>query len=96
MSETVAARNATMVIDGITITKPSNTVTDALQGVTINLFKASPGTTTSLSVTKDTTSVQTAVSTFVNAYNELQKTITSLSNYDVANQQDVYKRQHVN
>lgn len=87
MSETVAARNATMVIDGITITKPSNTITDALQGITFNLFKTNAGTTTSLSVTKDTTSVQTAVSTFVNAYNELQKTISSLSNYDAANKQ---------
>ncbi|WP_250635666.1 flagellar filament capping protein FliD [Nitrosomonas ureae] len=73
MSETVTARDATLVIDGITITKPSNTITDALQGMTINLFRENPGTTTSLSITKDTTSVQTAVSTFVNAYNELQK-----------------------
>lgn len=87
MSETVTARDATLVIDGITITKPSNTITDALQGMTINLFRENPGTTTSLSITKDTTSVQTAVSTFVNAYNELQKTIASLSNYDQVNQQ---------
>ncbi len=87
MTETVVARNAAMMIDGISISKPSNIIKDALEGVTITLLKSNPGTTTSLSVIQDTASVQTAANTFVTAYNELQKTITSVSQYDAANKQ---------
>lgn len=87
MTETVAAQNAIMVIDGITINKPSNTIDDTLEGVTFNLLKADPGTTTTLSVTKDTASIETAINAFVRAYNELERTITSLSSYDATNQQ---------
>jgi flagellar hook-associated protein 2 len=85
MTETVTAQNATMKIDGILISKPSNTITDALEGVTFNLLKAAPGTTTSLSIAQDTSKIQTAISTLVNAYNELGKTIVDLSQYDAKN-----------
>jgi len=87
MAETVAARNATMVIDGINISKPSNTISDALGGVTFNLLKADPGTTTTLSVARDVSKVQAGAEAFVKAYNELTKTIADVSRYDTANQQ---------
>lgn len=87
MTQTVAAQNAAMVVDGITINKSSNTITDALEGVTFNLLKAAPGTTTSLSLTQDTSKIQTAVSALVGAYNELAKTIGDISRYDTANKQ---------
>lgn len=87
MTETVAARNAVMVIDGITVTKSSNTINDALEGVTFNLLKANPGTTTTLTVEKDKSSVEAAVNAFVKAYNDLEKTIGNLSRYDAANKQ---------
>lgn len=87
MTETVTAQNATMMIDGISISKPSNTISDALGGVTFNLLKAAPGTTTTLTVARDHSKVQTGVEAFVKAYNELTKTISDLSKYDSANQQ---------
>jgi len=85
MTETVVAKDSTIILDGITINKSSNTITDALGGVTINLLKENLGTSTSLTVTQDTTKVQTAVSAFVNSYNELGKTISDLSKYDTEN-----------
>jgi len=87
MTETVAAKNAIMVIDGITVEKPSNTINDALEGVTFNLLKANPGTSTTLAVEKDKSSVEAAVKAFVTTYNELEKTIGNLSRYDAANKQ---------
>jgi len=87
MTETVAARNAVMVIDGIPVTKSSNTINDALEGVTFNLLKANPGTTTTLTVEKDKSNVEAAVNAFVKAYNDLEKTIGNLSRYDAANKQ---------
>jgi len=78
----MAARNAEMTIDGIPISKSSNTVTDAIQGVTVNLLKT--GTST-LTVARNLTTAQTAVQSFVTAYNGVNKTIHDLSTYNLAN-----------
>ena len=85
LAETVVAQNATLTIDGIAISKASNTITDAIQGVTLNLLKVNTPSTTTLTVARDTAAVQTAVQSFVKAYNDLNKTITDLSKYDAVN-----------
>ncbi len=87
MTETMPAKNAEMVIDGITIQKASNTISDALEGVTFNLLKANPGTSTTLTVEKDKSSVEAAIKTLVTSYNELEKTISNISRYDIASNQ---------
>ncbi|HQU97302.1 MAG TPA: flagellar filament capping protein FliD [Nitrosomonas sp.] len=87
LSETVTASNANFIIDGIAISKSSNKVTDALEGVTIDLLKASPGTTTTLNLARDTAGIQGAVNSFVKAFNDLNKTIVDLSKYDAATKQ---------
>ena len=54
MTETLSAENAKLNIDGLLISKPTNTITDAISGVTLNLLKTSgtiPTTTTSTSTT---------------------------------------------
>ncbi len=87
MAEAVPAKNAKMKIDGIAVEKSSNTISDALEGVTFNLLKANPGTNMTLTVEQDKASVETAVKAFVTAYNELEKSIGNLSRYDTANKQ---------
>ncbi|MCB1947401.1 flagellar filament capping protein FliD [Nitrosomonas sp.] len=87
LTETVAASNAEMVIDGIPISKASNTITDAIEGVTFNLLKAEIGTTTTLSINRNTAGIEKAVSNFVNSYNELNQTITDLSKYNAETKQ---------
>lgn len=82
--ETVAAQNAALIIDGIAISKASNTITDAIQGVTLNLLKVTT-TATTLAVARDTAATQTAVQSFVTAYNNVNKIITDLSKYDLVN-----------
>jgi flagellar hook-associated protein 2 len=78
----MGSKDAVLTIDGIAINKPSNTITDAITGMTVNLLKT--GTST-LTVMHDATVVQSAVQTFVTAYNALNTTITKLSQYDLAN-----------
>jgi flagellar hook-associated protein 2 len=56
-------------VDNIPISSASNTVTGAIQGVTLNLASANPNGTISLNVTPDTTQAGTAISQFVSAYN---------------------------
>jgi flagellar hook-associated protein 2 len=69
--QTQPADDAVLTINGIDITRTSNTITDAIEGVTLNLAKgtlAAPGTAT-VTVAKDTAATTTAVDTFVKAYN---------------------------
>lgn len=84
-SENVAAKNAIIVVDGISITKASNTITDAIQGVTLTLNKEmAAGTTTKLTLTRDTSATKAAMENFVKAYNEVHKQIATLSDYNSA------------
>jgi flagellar hook-associated protein 2 len=82
MAQTVAAANADFTINGIQIIKSSNTVTDAIDGVTLTLSKeATPAT---LTVARDTTAIKTAAAGFVDAYNALTSQLKSRSAYGTA------------
>ena len=86
MTEHTAATDAVLSINGLTVTKPSNTITDAIHGVTLNLLKGtalSPGTAT-LTVARDDSGTQSAVQSFVKAYNDANKALADASAYDAA------------
>ena len=80
--ETVAAEDARVVIDGLAITSPGNTLSEAVQGVTLELVKTAPGETTELSVARDTAAINGAVQAFVDAYNALVEVSESLTTYN--------------
>lgn len=88
LTQTQAAQNAEFQLDGIAISKSSNTVTDVLQGVTLTLQKVSARDTnnapvaTSLNISRDTSGVKTAVEDFVKSYNEFVKSVEGLSFYN--------------
>jgi flagellar hook-associated protein 2 len=64
------AQPAKLTVDGVTgIERDSNDISDILDGVTLHLNKAESGTTLTLAVTNDASSVETAVKNFVDAYN---------------------------
>ncbi len=69
-NELVAVQNAIVEIDGVTITRSSNTIDDAIEGVTLNLYSASPDTAVSMEVSTDLSSIKSAITSFVDAYNE--------------------------
>lgn len=79
-----AASNAQLSINGISLHSQSNTIDNALQGITLQLNKTSDEAAR-LSVTRDDKAAQKAVHDFVDAYNSLQKNLRSLSSYDVEN-----------
>jgi flagellar hook-associated protein 2 len=87
LTETRAAQDAAFTLDGIAIRSSSNTVTDAIAGVTLNLTGTNVGSPTTVSVAQDTGPATTAVQTFITAYNALQTTITNLTKYDATNKQ---------
>ncbi len=61
--------DAQLTVDGVEMTSPSNTVTNAVPGVTFQLLEANPSTPVQVEITNDTANVSTAVATFVSAYN---------------------------
>ncbi|MDP1646496.1 MAG: flagellar filament capping protein FliD [Thiobacillus sp.] len=83
LSETVTAQNANFKVNGVTVTKTSNSVSDVLEGVTLNLNKVTSSPAT-LTVARDTTSVSNSISGFVKAYNDLATTLKNVSGYDAA------------
>ncbi|MFN0162074.1 MAG: flagellar filament capping protein FliD [Burkholderiales bacterium] len=84
LTQNLAAQDALLVVDGIQVTKASNTVTDAIAGVTLNLTATNTGSPTSLTVTRDGEAVKTALEAFVKAHNDLHKTARDLTFYDAA------------
>lgn len=82
LSEKQAAKNAILDIDGIAIVKSSNTISDAISGLTLNLLKTSGTEKVSLEVDRDEDSVKKSVSAFVDAYNSLNTKLRSLTNYN--------------
>lgn len=69
-NELVAVQDAIVEIDGVSITRASNTIDDAIEGVTLNLYSASPDTAISMEVSTDLSSIKSAITSFVDAYNE--------------------------
>lgn len=80
MTQTIAAKNAELTVNGVSITSQTNTVDGAMQGVTLTL--SGEGVTETLSVSRDDAGIKNALNNFVAAYNDLNKTISSLSSYD--------------
>ncbi len=83
LSETVTAQDALLTVNGISITKSSNTISDVIDGVTLNLLKTTTAATT-VSVAHDTSSITTSVQAFVKAYNDLSKSLTDVSSYNAS------------
>ncbi|SFM43094.1 flagellar filament capping protein FliD [Thermodesulforhabdus norvegica] len=81
-----AGTDAQISIDGITITRSSNAISDALTGVTFDILSEAPSTTLTLRIDHDIESIQLKVETFVNAYNdvldEIAKHLTGSTNAD--------------
>jgi flagellar hook-associated protein 2 len=80
LAQTQAAQNGNLTVNGIAITSASNTIKDAIQGVTLTLKNttASPAT---LTVARDTAAMTTAATSFVDAYNALYSQLKSRSAY---------------
>ncbi len=74
-----AAQDAAFSIDGLPMTRSSNTVEGAISGVAITLKTA--GTST-LSVTNDTAAIQEKIEAFVTAYNDVVSIVSTNASYN--------------
>ena len=79
------AQDAILYVSGYKISSASNTVSTAIEGVTLSLkAPTAQGSSVLLGIDRDDAAIQDAAKKFVDAYNSLAGTIKSLSRYDVS------------
>lgn len=80
-TQTTAAQNASLSVNGLTIKSASNKVEGAISGVTLNLSKE--GSTT-LSLTNNTSAITTAIQGLVTSYNSINSTLNTFTRYNAS------------
>lgn len=77
--ELQAAKDAEIRVDGQTITRDSNVISDAIEGITLKLVSADAETSANLTVGSDSSVAATAINGFVESFNVVVDTISQLS-----------------
>lgn len=80
-------KDARLTVDGVTVTSASNTVTNAIRGVTFQILSTGSGTASNpeslqIVIDNDTSSIESAINTFVNDYNTTIKAINTQEGKD--------------
>jgi len=77
-----AGSDARLRIDGLEITRPSNTITDLLEGATITLNSLTSGSPAQVAVQDDPNAAREAIEAFVKGFNDLQKELNRLTKFN--------------
>jgi flagellar hook-associated protein 2 len=78
------AQDASVIIAGYPATSATNVIEGVIEGVSINLVSAEPGTTVGVDVLFDKTAAKEKINAFVGAYNTMRGMLTRLGGYDSA------------
>lgn len=81
LTQTVSAQDASLSVNGVSVTQSSNTVSGVIPGVTLNLSGQTTGNTV-LTIGQDTSSAATEVQNLVDAYNKFQSLVANDTKYD--------------
>ena len=79
LTQSIAAVDASFVVNGLTVSRSTNTVSDLIDGVTLNLLNATGGSNVTLTVAKNTQDIVNNVNSFVSAYNSANQLVRSLT-----------------
>lgn len=69
LTETRAASDAALAIEGVIVRRATNTIHGAMDGVSFELLREAPGSPTVLRIVRDSERARAAVEAFVQAYN---------------------------
>ena len=82
LTETVAAQDARVLIDGLEVVSGSNTIAGAIDGISIDLADAAPGEPANLVVENDKAAVRKTIDGFVESWNALVGAFDKLTAFD--------------
>ncbi len=85
-TELATAQDAIVKVATFEHHSSTNTVTGAIDGVTLNLASEKPGTILNLTIAPDTDTATTRIKAFVTAYNALEAQLAGLRRYDATTQ----------
>lgn len=71
MTWTAEAKDAVVVVDGVTVQRATNSITDLVPGLKMDLLKVTDGVPITISSDYDATTLKTAVGNYVDVYNQL-------------------------
>ena len=77
-----AAQDATFTVDGMAFTRQTNSASDIITGVTVDLMAADPAKTVTVTVSRDTDSITESVKKLVDAYNGVASYVRMNNRYD--------------
>ena len=83
LTQTMAPQDAEAVINGLTVTSPSNSLDQTLDGLTLDLKGTTEaGSPITVTVGQDRDAARSALNEFVKAYNGVVETVRDLTRYD--------------
>ncbi len=77
-----AGEDAQLNVDNVTVTKSSNTISDLIPGVTLNLVGESASTTVTLKVDRDLTAIKSKIKSMADSFNSIMSYIKTQFSYD--------------
>ena len=82
MASSQVGLNATLKINGVAVESATNTVTNMVPGVTLNLSQTTtPGSPVQINVAQDKVALQKNIQSFADAYSALSKTLADSTKY---------------
>lgn len=81
-----AGEDAEIVVDNVVITNSSNTITDIIEGVTLNIAGESADTTVTLKIERDISAIKEKINAVADAYNAIMQYINTQFDYDEENE----------
>ena len=76
-----SAADASLTVEGVTYTRPSNTITDVISGLTLDLkATTTAATAANISLSRDTAAIKTKITALVAAYNDVNSILNEVSN----------------
>ncbi|HEB60051.1 MAG TPA: flagellar hook protein [Gammaproteobacteria bacterium] len=82
LTENTAARDAVVIVDGITVASASNTLTDVIPGLKLELESVTDGQGVTVDVEADREAVVAAINGFVEAFNTFVANANELTRFD--------------
>lgn len=82
LTQTMAAQNSAVLINGLEITQSTNQIKEAFTGITLNLKKADENTTVTLTVEHNKDQLSGLLTDFVKQYNESITLLNNATRYD--------------
>ncbi len=82
LTQTQAAENADLTVNGIAVARATNTIDDLIDGVTLELKQEDPGNPFTVTVARNTSSVTAKLQDFVEKYNSLMDVLNELQSYN--------------